>query len=43
MRIKLASVLHRGGRDKVGLDKAAANQNPAYKLIANQNPAYKLY
>jgi hypothetical protein len=43
MRIKLASVLHRGGRVEEGLDKAAANQNPAYKLIANQDPVYKLY
>jgi hypothetical protein len=32
MKIKLASVLHRGGRDEEELGKAAANQDPAYNL-----------
>jgi hypothetical protein len=31
MRIKLVSVLHRGGGQKEGQGEAAANQDPAYK------------
>ncbi len=44
MRIKLSSVLHRGGGNKEGKGEAAANQAPAYNLnswlLANENQAF---
>ncbi len=44
MRIKLATVLHRGGGEKEGQGEAAGNQDPGYNLhswlLANEDQAF---